>query len=166
MLLTGAYHRTLDDKQRFAIPKKLRDSLGQQENLTLVIAPGTDGSLALYPSATFAKLAEQIERTSPYAPDVRAFSRMFYARSQPVDVDPQGRLRIPAELAQLAGLEKKVVLLGVRDHLELWDQDRWEQYLARQGNDYDTLAERAFHSEFLPETETSAVNERETRLPR
>ena len=110
-----------------------------------MIAPGTDGSLALYPEATFHKLAQRIEQTPPNARDVRAFSRMFYARSQPVDVDPQGRLRVPAELAELAGLDKRVVLLGVRDHLELWDHDRWEVYLSTQDSDYDALAENVFH---------------------
>jgi len=145
MLLTGAYFRSLDEKQRLAIPKKVRDAISTDEELTLVIAPGTDGSLALYPQATFHKLAQRIEQTPPNARDVRAFSRMFYARSQPVDVDPQGRLRVPAELAELAGLDKRVVLLGVRDHLELWDQDRWEAYLSTQDSDYDTLAENVFH---------------------
>jgi MraZ protein len=75
---------------------------------------------------------------------VRAFSRLFYARAQSVEMDSQGRVRIPPELAALAGLGKEAVLVGVQDHLELWDKGRWEQYVAQRQNQYDQIAEAAF----------------------
>jgi MraZ protein len=146
MLLTGTYPRTLDEKQRLAIPKRLRDALsqGSQEPRVLFAAPGTDGSLALYTEESFTQLGQQLAANSPTGQDVRAFSRLFYAQAQPLDVDGQGRVRIPVELVKLAGLDKDVVLVGVRDHLELWDRPRWESYLASQQGQYDQLAERAF----------------------
>jgi MraZ protein len=61
-----------------------------------------------------------------------------------VELDVQGRIRIPQELAQLAGLAQEAVLLGVQDHLELWDRKRWEKYLAEQSARYDQIAEAAF----------------------
>jgi MraZ protein len=75
---------------------------------------------------------------------VRAFTRLFYARAERVEVDQQGRVRIPPSLAQLAELQKEAVLLGVQDHLELWSVTRWTAYLTQQQADYDRFAETAF----------------------
>jgi MraZ protein len=144
MLLTGTFHRTVDDKLRFPIPKPLRDALDYPEASVLFVGPGTDGSLSLYPEASFAKLAGRLDDGSPNAPGVRAFSRLFYAQVQRVEIDQQGRVRLPVELAQFAAISKEIVLLGVRDHLEVWDRARWEQYLTTNQPRYDELAEGAF----------------------
>jgi MraZ protein len=173
MLLTGTFPRTIDDKQRLSIPKRLRDALvkpgvtgsagdtpsrtaatasgddgaeetGTEESPALYVAPGTDGSLALYTEESFARLAERLSNSPPTGQDVRAFSRLFYSQAQRLELDRVGRIRIPPELVKLAGLEKDVVLVGVRDHLELWDKARWEAYLTQQQDNYDQLAEKAF----------------------
>ena len=130
MLLTGTYVRVVDDKQRFALPKPLRDAIEHPRVSVLFIAPGTDGSLALYTEQAFSQLAEQVGSSSPAAQDTRAFSRLFYAQAQRAEIDRQGRIRIPKELATWADVEREIVLLGVRDHLEIWNRSRWESYLA------------------------------------
>src|SRR5262245_43159147 len=122
MLLTGTFARAVDEKLRIAVPKPLRICLGKPEPTALIVAPGTDGSLAIYTEAAFARLAERLEQSSPTHEDVRAFSRLFYAQAQRVELDGQGRIRIPVELAGLAGLRGQAVLLGVQDHMELWDR--------------------------------------------
>ena len=129
MLLTGAFHRSLDDKLRFAIPKPLRDAMGHPDNFVAYLAPGTDGSLELYAADAFSRLAEQLEEGPRNDKEVRAFNRLFYAQVQRVEIDKQGRVRLPTELAQLASLDKEIVLLGVRDHIEIWDRHRWDEYL-------------------------------------
>jgi MraZ protein len=144
MLLTGTYIRSLDDKLRLAIPKPVRDSLGYPSNSVFYLAPGTDGSLALYSERAFSQLAERLDQTSPNRQETRAFSRLFYAQAQRVELDRQGRVRIPLELAQFAGLEREIVLLGVRDHLEIWNRRQWDAYLGRQQGHYDEIAETAF----------------------
>jgi MraZ protein len=100
--------------------------------------------LAIYTEDVLARLAERLAQASPNGQDVRAFSRLFYARAQAVELDAQGRVRIPPELVQLAGLNKEAVLIGVQDHLELWDRLRWEQYVAGKQQQYDEIAESAF----------------------
>lgn len=144
MLFTGRFRRAVDDKQRLAIPKRLRILLEKTKAEVLYIAPGTDGSLAIYTEQGFDSLAEKLAKASPTGPDVRAFSRMFYAQAERVELDGQGRIRIPPELFQLAELGKEVVLVGVRDHLEVWDAKRWDDYLSEQSNQYDSIAARAF----------------------
>lgn len=144
MLLTGTFSRAIDEKLRIAIPKTLREALGSSAKGVLYVAPGTDGSLALFTEDALAALADRLAGSSPNAQDVRAFSRLFYARAQAVELDGQGRVRIPPELAQLAGLSREAVLIGVQSHLELWDRQRWEQYVKARQSQFDAIAEAAF----------------------
>lgn len=143
MLLTGTFLRSLDEKLRLAIPKRLREAMDCAQGAPLYIAPGTDGSLAIYTEEAFRRLGERIEGVSPTEQHVRAFTRLFYARAQRVELDSQGRLRIPAELAQLGQLGSEVMLLGVQDHLELWAKERWDAYLIEKQAHYDEIAEAA-----------------------
>lgn len=143
MMLTGSYRRSLDEKLRLAIPKSLRDALGTESQLnSLYITPGTDGSLTIYTAAVLEALGQSLAKSSPAAKDTRAFSRLFYAQAQPAEVDGQGRLRVPPELAKLAGLTTEVVVLGVRDHIELWNAAAWDEFLAATQPSYDELAEK------------------------
>lgn len=144
MFLTGTFSRCVDDKLRVAIPKRLRAAMKCPEGGGLYVAPGTDQSLALYPEEAFARLAGHLDRASPTRQDVRAFTRLFFARAQRVELDGQGRVRVPRELADLARLEKEVVLLGVQDHLELWSAQHWNSYLSEKQTHYDEIAEAAF----------------------
>lgn len=144
MLLTGTFSRAVDEKLRVAIPKPLREALGSLAKGVLYVTPGTDGSLAIYTEDALAQLADRLAQASPNAQDVRAFSRLFYARAQAVELDSQGRVRIPPELAALAGLGKEAILVGVHDHLELWQRGRWDQYVAQRQSQYDQIAEAAF----------------------
>lgn len=147
LFLTGTFARTIDEKQRLAIPKRLRDALSNSSDVVTTVlyaAPGTDGSLALYTEDSFTRLAEQLSAVSPTGQDVRAFSRLFFSQAQRLEIDRQGRVRVPPELVQMAKLTKEVVLVGVRDHLELWDKKRWETYVNKQQSHYDDLAEKAF----------------------
>ena len=161
MLLTGTYERSLDDKQRIALPKRLRDLLANQGQL--VLTPGTDGSLALFPEQAFAALTEKLAARSPTGPEVRAFSRLLYAQSQSVEIDSQGRIRLPAELARLAALDREIVLLGVGDRVELWNKSRWEAYLADLQPRYDDLAESALSDRPVAESTAPAALETGSR---
>jgi MraZ protein len=141
MLLTGTYERALDEKLRLALPKPLREALAEETQL--VLTPGTDGSLSLFPGRALADLAEKLAARSPTGRDVRAFSRLLYAQSQSVEVDSQGRIRLSPELVRWARLEGDVILLGVGDRVELWNKSRWEAYLHELQPRYDQLAESA-----------------------
>jgi MraZ protein len=150
MTLTGTFARSIDEKLRVAIPKRLREILGCPVGGNLFVTPGTDGSLAIYPEEAFARWGERLGSAPPTQKDVRAFTRLFYAQAQQVELDQQGRIRIPAELATLARLEREAVLLGVQDHMELWAADHWKQYLAEQQARYDEIAEAAFGASSHP----------------
>jgi MraZ protein len=151
-MLVGSYRRTLDDKMRLAIPKPLRDSLGFPEKNELYLTPGTDRSLAIYSGELLSQIGEALAQKSPVAQEMRSFTRLFYAQAQVAEIDSQGRMRVPADLARLAQLEGEVVLLGVRDHIEIWSAEAWEVFLQQTQPLYDQLAERAFETKNATET--------------
>jgi MraZ protein len=144
MILTGSFERNLDDKLRVPIPKELREALDLKADSPLYIAPGTDGSLLIYREKEFEAIGQRLSAASPTQKEVRAFSRLFYAQARRATIDSQGRIRIAPELSQAAGLTKDVMLLGVQDHIELWDLQRWKEYLAGHAPQYDAIAEAAF----------------------
>jgi MraZ protein len=144
MLLTGSYRRSLDDKQRLALPKQIRDILGPLERL--FVTPGTDRSLAVYSEARLSELGSMLAKKSPAAEDVKAFSRLFYARAIAVEIDRQGRIRIPPELANTVRIGSEVMLVGVGDHLELWELGIWEAFVSGALPRFDEIAAKAFAS--------------------
>ena len=140
MLLTGQYRRTLDDKLRVAVPKPLREALLAGP---LYVTPGLDGCLALYAEAQFAQLADRLAGGSPAAPATRDYSRLFFSQAECVTADRQGRVRLPGSLAEWAQLAGDVVLVGVRDHLEIWNAAAWNAYVAQRDHQFNELAELA-----------------------
>lgn len=144
MLLTGTFARAVDDKFRIAIPKHFRAVLAGESNAAIYVAPGMDGSLGIYSEPAFQSLANRLNQASPAGREVLAFGRLFYARAQALELDAQGRIRLPADLATWAGISKDAVLIGVNDHLELWDKQRWDTYVAEKQSKFDELAESAF----------------------
>jgi MraZ protein len=142
MLLTGTHPRTLDDKKRLALPRRVREQLGDPG--TLFVTPGPDQCLWLYTQGGLEQLAEKLDQSPATDAEARVFRRLYFAQTESVDLDRSGRILVPERLAQFAGLEHEVVLIGVRDHLELWDAQRWRDYLAQNAPRFDAVAERAF----------------------
>jgi MraZ protein len=144
MLLTGTYPRTRDDKNRLALPKRVREQLG--ETATLYVTPGPDQCLWLYTQDGLERLAQRLDQAPATDAEARVFRRLYFAQTEAVDVDRAGRILIPERLVPFAGLGHEVVLIGVRDHLEIWDAQRWQQYLTQNAPRFDAVAEGAFKS--------------------
>jgi MraZ protein len=142
MLLTGTHPRTLDDKKRLALPRRIRELLGNPG--LLFLTPGPDQCLWVYTQEALERLAEKLDQAPAADAEARVFRRLYFAQTEAVDVDRTGRILIPDRLAQFAGLQHEVVLIGVRDHLELWDARRWQQYLTDNAPRFDQVAEGAF----------------------
>jgi MraZ protein len=142
MPLTGTYLRALDDKRRLAVPKRLKDDFGESELKHLYIAPGTDRSLVVYAPNAFQELAQRLQQHT----DQQNYLRLFFSSAERVDLDGQGRIRIPDRLADHAGLQREAYLLGVQDHAELWDKGIWESFAAQWTPNFDKLAHDAFQA--------------------
>jgi MraZ protein len=142
MLLTGTYLRVLDQKKRLGLPKKVREQLGEPE--TLFVSPGPDQCLWLHTQSAMESLGEKLDQTPATHAEARVFRRLYFAQTETVDVDRAGRILVSDRLAQFAALGHEVVLIGVRDHLEIWSVERWQQYMTQNAPRFDAVAENAF----------------------
>ena len=130
LLLTGEYEHTLHDKGRLFIANKLRSQIDAEEHGgDFYMVMGANGILCLYPEKYFQHIAlAGASRTA--APDEAVvFERMSFALASKVELDRQGRLLLNEKLRSRAGLKNDITLVGVRDHIELWNTDNWEKYV-------------------------------------
>ena len=144
MPLTGTFQRSLDDKQRLSLPKSFRDELVSEDARELFLAPETDQSLSLFSADTFNRRAQRLEQDPTVQGRAKNYLRLYYSQAEQVEPDSQGRIRIPERLLKFAGVKQDVVLLGVNDHVEMWDVARWEAFLSEHGPAFDRLVSEAF----------------------
>ncbi len=130
--LTGTYQCSLDEKGRLTLPRALRDQLGGSE--TVLVSPGTDKCLWLTNSAHLERLDERLEQSHANENDVRVFKRLYYAQTEKLTVNGEGRVSIPDRMTQFAGLQQEVVLVGIDDHFEVWDASRWRSYTQQKSS--------------------------------
>lgn len=133
----------MDDKLRLAVPKPLREAFPEADGDTFYLAPGNEGCLSLYSTSCFDQLASRLATISTGRANVRNFLRVFYSQAERVVVDKQSRIRVPDRLVNLAGLTHDVVLIGVHDHVEIWDKTRWDSFLAQNASQFDELTAQA-----------------------
>ncbi len=143
MALTGTYERSMDDKLRLAIPRQLRDGFRDASSEELYLAPGNEGCLSVFSKAGFEAFATKMATVSTGRVQVRNFLRLYYSQAECVQVDKQSRIRVPDRLVKMAELKHNVVLIGVHDHVEIWDKERWDSFLSQNGSQFDALTSEA-----------------------
>lgn len=142
MVFTGTYEHTIDAKNRLAIPAEIRDLLeradgsGRSEPVYLYATLGEqtqDGkrALCLYTKESFDQRARELDSSELETEQLLEYERLMFSLSRRVDLDTQGRVRLPESLLKMTGLGTDVVLLGVKDHLEIRDRTVWQSYVDR-----------------------------------
>ncbi len=120
-MLIGEYAHNIDVKGRLNFPARLREDLG----IRFVITKGLDNCLFVYSQEEWANLEQKI-KSLPMS-KARNLQRFLFAGACEVEPDKQGRVLIPANLREYAGLEKDVMVIGASNRAEIWDRDRWMQ---------------------------------------
>ncbi|MAT15209.1 MAG: cell division protein [Planctomyces sp.] len=145
MSLTGSYGRSLDEKHRFALPKKFREQLCPAD-AEIVIAPGTETSLAIYSLPEFERIGQKLSEKPTNRRETLIYLRIFYSQAEHLTLDSQGRVRLPDRLVEFAHLKPKgeLMLLGVHDRCEVWDRDLWTEFLSKHAASFDDMATQAF----------------------
>lgn len=137
-MLVGEYHHNLDSKKRLAIPSKFRKELGKGAILT----KGLDGCLFIFPSKNWAPFAEMLGGLSIGKQDTRSFSRLFLSGAVEVEFDSLGRILVPDNLKEYAHLDKSVIVAGLFNRLEIWDEEKWNTYKNDLEKNSDKIAEK------------------------
>jgi MraZ protein len=131
LLLTGEYEHVVDDKNRVLVSNKLRSQIDADEHgSSFYLVFGANGILCLYPEKYFEQIALAVAPGATAPDEAVAFERISFALASKVELDGQGRLLLNERLRRRAGLKDQVTLVGVRDHIELWNSKDWERYLS------------------------------------
>ena len=137
-MLIGEYTHTLDTKKRLSVPSKWRTELGG----SVVLTRGLDHCLFVYPLKEWQRITEKISDLPLGQADTRSFNRFFLSGAVEVEIDKNGRILVPDFLKDFAQLDSKVVIAGIHNRVEIWDEKRWETYKQQIENEADTLAEK------------------------
>jgi len=137
LLLTGEYQHVVDGKGRVLVSNKLRNQIDADEhgsNFYLVL--GANGVLCLYPERYFEQIVLSVAPGATAPDEAVAFERISFALASKIELDAQGRILLSDKLRKRAGLKDDITLVGVRDHIELWNSEHWEQYLSDHMGQY------------------------------
>ena len=137
-MLIGEYLHTLDNKKRLSLPAKFRKEVGD----TVVLTRGLDACPFMFPESTWNKIAEKLVNLPFGQADTRGLSRFLLAGAVESEVDSAGRILVPDYLKDFAGLQSKVILAGVSDRIEVWDETTWNEYKHRIEKSADQMAEK------------------------
>jgi len=137
-MFIGEFHHNLDIKGRLAIPAKFRKDLDDGA----IITKGIEKCLVIFTKKGWDSFAEKIKNLPTAKSDARAFNRSFFSGAAEVEVDVQGRILIPDGLRQFSGLNKKAVVVGLYDRIEIWDETIWNDYRVKTEKNAVEIAEQ------------------------
>lgn len=138
-MFMGEYGYTIDNKGRIIIPSKFRDSLGRE----FIITRGMDCCLAIYPMDAWKKIITEYQEL-PNTKDARSFLRFLISGASTIEIDKQGRINLPGPLTMYAFLTKECSIIGVYDHIEIWNTNLWNKYLADNEPKIADIADKLF----------------------
>ena len=136
-MLLGEFKHNLDSKNRITVPAKLRTELGEKPVLTR----GLDNCLFIYPNRDWQLFIEKLSKLPLGQAKARNFKRFILSGASEIEIDEMGRVLIPEPLKKYSNLKKEVVIIGVGDRIELWNEDMWNKYIVAAEKESSDLAE-------------------------
>jgi MraZ protein len=146
----GKFPAVLDDKNRLTLPAALRrtrplaKSRSRKATARFVLTRGFEGGLALYPASEWMRIEDKLSEVSFTQRDFRYFNRILHSEASEVVLDSQGRLPISRDHKELAGLDREALVIGAGRWIEIWNPERYKEYLAGFGMSWEEAAEKLF----------------------
>jgi len=138
LMFRGSFEHSVDSKGRVSVPSKFRDIIADRYDGRLVMAMDLDRCLTVYPLEEWEKLEEKIKTLPMMQKEVKDFMRFFFSSATECELDKQGRILIPPNHRERAGITKNVMLVGIINKIEIWDAEAWE---ARNSQNGDKIGE-------------------------
>lgn len=126
-MFRGGSAVNLDAKGRMALPTRYRAALAECCDGHLVVTVHDDRCLMLYPAPEWEEIERKLVRLPNQGRRVRNLQRMLLGHATELEIDGHGRILIPPRLREFAHLEKRVVLAGLGNKFEVWNEEAWEQ---------------------------------------
>jgi MraZ protein len=150
----GEFRYTIDEKGRINIPAKFRKLLAPGANETFVITQGPEKCLDVYPLDEWEKTVEsRLRALSPNKRAHRFYMRTVMSKASEAQYDVQGRIGLPANLTEYAGIRKDVVIVGVLDKIEVWAAEQYDAYYQNAGMTLEDVMESLPDGPHTGETE-------------
>ena len=140
-MFMGEYNHSVDAKGRLIVPSKFREQLGNE----FVVTKGLDGCLFVYSQEEWKRIEESLREKPLTSKDARKFMRFFFAGAANCEVDKQGRILLPANLREYAGIDKEVVSVGVFSRVHLSLSRTPAMHLCSELQYWKTVAYQAYH---------------------
>ncbi len=140
----GSYTHTVDHKGRVNVPVKFRKHIRTDEDDTLIITRGLDGCLFVYPIDEWEQIDTRLRELPVTRQNTRIFIRMLSSEAVAVSMDKQGRMALPRQLIERAGIESEVLIVGTLDHFEIWSPGEYKKVMDESGHTYEEIAESLF----------------------
>lgn len=137
-MFLGEFEHSIDDKGRVAIPARFREELSEG----MVLTRGFDHCLQAFPRPVWQELAQKVSSLSLGSPEARNLRRILFSNAAEVEVDRQGRILVPQNLREYAGLAEQVVITGMDTFFELWSADRWRAVMEQLDSSSAGIAEQ------------------------
>jgi len=137
-MFIGEYQHSIDNKNRLALPAKFRSALKNGA----VVTRGLDNCLFIFTQSDWQKLVNKLSELPIGKADARGFSRIMLAGAMDVKLDSLGRILLPDYLKKYASLKKTVVVAGLYNRLEIWDEAQWQIYKKSIESKAEKLAEQ------------------------
>jgi len=131
---------SIDNKGRVNIPAKMRKAISPDANDTFIITRGADKCVVAYPLNEWKKYEEQYSTLNQYDEKNRFFLRVILAWSEEVEIDAQQRISLSKKYLDFAGIEGKVTIVGMIDHIEFWNPEEFENYISNHDESYENVA--------------------------
>jgi len=123
-MFIGEFEYRVDEKGRIPVPPKFRSEELKKEGV--ILCPGMEKCITIYPLSEYKKLAESITAGSIIPSKLRKLNRALFATAFNVELDGQGRIIVPSQLRQYAGIVDEVVVTGANTYLEVWGKEQWD----------------------------------------
>jgi len=123
-MLIGQYKHTIDNKKRLALPVKFRGELG----VKVIVTKGVENCLVVYTEKEWEIMSQKLGNLPISQGEARSFARHLLASAMEIELDKLGRILIPDYLKEYSDLKKNVVVCGLSNRLEIWDEQKWENY--------------------------------------
>jgi MraZ protein len=127
-MFLGEYQPNITEGSRIALPKKIRDQISDG---MVILSRGFEKCIFGYAKEDWVKESQKQVDSPISDPKTRDLKRYMFSNAAEAEVDSQGRIVLPANLKTYAEIQKKAVIIGAGDHLEIWDSGLWNEYLEK-----------------------------------
>jgi MraZ protein len=140
--LSGEYECKMDAKGRMVLPARIKSTLPDAEVTKVFVKRGFEVCLVLYPELEWKKVYSKVAGLSEFNEEHRNFQRNFFSGSAELELDAAGRFLIPKLMLKYADIDKDAIVVGVGNRVEIWNPDKYNQYLIKDQNEFSKQAEK------------------------